>query len=428
MDSFEGGTLLLQNYGLVESFDDNAVELAGTASNLASFASIENAGTIQTAGTNSLSAAIRIANVERAEIVNTGVISTGGNTAIFIVTSQSDAVSNIDIVNTGLINGSISSAIETIFFNGGDVNGNVLLSSPDDEVTNTGRILGDLNTFIGDDQVFNTGLITGDVELDFSFGSDDDVFDGFGGQVLGTIFGYGGDDIIRSGYGDDRIDGGSGADLINGGMGEDTLLYSASDAGVTLDLRGGVGYGSGGDATGDIVLNIENVVGSDFDDVIRGDNGANALEGGAGADDLRGFAGADQILGGEGDDTLFGFADNDILTGGLGADVLAGGDGADVFVYDDGDTGRGGDSDRITDFGADDLLDLSGIDAIAGGGDNAFVLLDQGQNFTGAGGEARFVMNASGVTLQYDADGDKIPDGAIVFTNGYMPTEDQIIL
>jgi len=90
---------------------------------------------------------------------------------------------------------------------------------------------------------------------------------------------------------------------------------------VNLDLRTG---GTAGEAAGDTFTDIENVIGSDFNDYIFGDDGNNSIEGGIGADRLRG---------GDGDDTLIGGDDADNLIGGAGADVLDGGDGIDVANY-----------------------------------------------------------------------------------------------
>ena len=74
--------------------------------------------------------------------------------------------------------------------------------------------------------------------------------------------------------------------------------------------------GSGGDAEGDQLNGIENIRGSEFDDVIKGDGGDNRIVGGDGADDLFGDSGDDTIL------------------GGMGADAIDGGKGTDVAEYD----------------------------------------------------------------------------------------------
>ena len=52
-----------------------------------------------------------------------------------------------------------------------------------------------------------------------------------------------------------------------------------------------------GDAAGDIFSSIENLTGSDFSDVLQGDNSANVLIGGAGNDILAGSLGPDDLVG-----------------------------------------------------------------------------------------------------------------------------------
>ena len=117
--------------------------------------------------------------------------------------------------------------------------------------------------------------------------------------------GLGGNDMLFGGSGNDTLEGGPGADTLIGGPGMDTADYSASAAAVSVNLL--TGLGSGGDAQGDILGGIENIVGSAFNDTLTGDNGGNALDGRSG---------------------------NDTLLGGAGSDTLAGGAGADTFVFD----------------------------------------------------------------------------------------------
>ncbi|MEZ5841016.1 MAG: cadherin domain-containing protein [Hyphomicrobiales bacterium] len=152
-------------------------------------------------------------------------------------------------------------------------------------------------------QTVSGGDAEGDVVSNFEnvYGSDsadtltgDDsrnVLHGFDGND--TIFGAGGDDILH---------GRDGADTIDGGDGADTASYNYSTAGVTVNLA--TGTGSGGEAEGDVLYNIENVRGSNHDDVITGDAGANTLT----AED--------------GDDTIDGGGGNDIVDGGAGTDTL----------------------------------------------------------------------------------------------------------
>ena len=112
--------------------------------------------------------------------------------------------------------------------------------------------------------------------------------------------------------GDDLLVGDSGADILSGQEGNDTAAYHTSDAGVSVNLVAGTGQD--GDAEGDLLGSIENVIGSLFDDVIFADGAAN---------NLYGLAGNDRLWGGDGDDFLNGGAGADTQTGGAGHDTTS---------------------------------------------------------------------------------------------------------
>ncbi|NVK42691.1 MAG: calcium-binding protein [Oceanospirillaceae bacterium] len=78
---------------------------------------------------------------------------------------------------------------------------------------------------------------------------------------------------------------------------------------------------------------IENVIGSDFDDIIEGNTADNELKGGGGNDTLDGGAGSDRLYGGTHNDNISGGAGNDVIYGGHGADTLDGGAGTDAVQY-----------------------------------------------------------------------------------------------
>ena len=78
---------------------------------------------------------------------------------------------------------------------------------------------------------------------------------------------------------------------------------------MTISLLSGSAVG--GDAAGDTFTSIENLIGSDHNDTLQADAGANRLDGGLGDDSL---------VAADGEDTLTGGAGNDIL--------VANGDGA----------------------------------------------------------------------------------------------------
>jgi Ca2+-binding RTX toxin-like protein len=111
----------------------------------------------------------------------------------------------------------------------------------------------------------------------------------------------GGNDTINAGGGDDVIIGGGGKDLIDGGGGNDAASYTDSAISVDIDLQLYANQ-RGGTADGDVLFSIESIVGTGFDDSIRGSSNNNYLVGGAGSDVLEGRAGSDIIDGGLGTD------------------------------------------------------------------------------------------------------------------------------
>jgi len=149
-----------------------------------------------------------------------------------------------------------------------------------------------------------------------------------------TLTGNDGSNRLMGEVGNDFLTGGLGPDLLFGGDGGDpppspadgvdTALYTDSAVGVSVNLANGRGFG--GTAEGDVLLSIENLVGSSFNDSLLGDDGSNSLFGLGGDDLLKGAGGADFLVGEEGSDTL---------KGGGGADVLDGGSGIDVASYTD---------------------------------------------------------------------------------------------
>jgi Ca2+-binding RTX toxin-like protein len=182
-----------------------------------------------------------------------------------------------------------------------------------------------------------------------------DSLSGLGGSD--ELYGLEGDDSLSGGLGDDVLIGGAGRDVLDGGAGVDTASYATAKAGLRADLS--YPTKSTGDAAGDVFTSIENLIGSDFNDSLGGNNANNILYGGGGDDSLGGLGGGDRLFGGAGNDTLLGQGGTDILDGGAGNDVLNGGLGSrDWFVFS-GNWGQ----DRIVDFERGvDLIDLRGND------------------------------------------------------------------
>ncbi len=192
------------------------------------------------------------------------------------------------------------------------------------------------------------------------------------------ILGSSGNDALQGHAGDEDLTGGLGSDLLDGGEGVDTARYDGSGSAVSIDLSSG--SASGGDAAGDVLISIENLVGSDHDDTLRGSSGDNVLTGGSGDDLLEGRSGADTLEGGSGVDT----ADYSGSTSGVTVDL---GDGAvEVGGHAEGDTLGGIENITGSDFD-DQLTGDSGANTLVGGaGDDTFGHTGGSDHFEGGSG------------------------------------------
>ena len=114
--------------------------------------------------------------------------------------------------------------------------------------------------------------------------------------------------------------------MLEGGAGDDTLTGRRSDSasyGVSTAKSSSTSppaFADDGMGGSDTLVNIENFLGSAFNDFARGDGGANLLAGFAGHDFMRGMGGNDAMKGGDDDDYLDGGQGDDILDGGAGWD------------------------------------------------------------------------------------------------------------
>ncbi len=180
----------------------------------------------------------------------------------------------------------------------------------------------------GDDLIYgNSGrdILSGGNDNDTIYGgSSIDEINGdsgndnlYGGSGSDVISGGAGNDYISGGSGRDTLNGGSGDDFfetgtsrdtVNGGSGNDTVSYAAATSAVHINLHGK--RTAGGDS--DILYSIENAIGSDFNDFIKGSSADNILEGGLGNDTLRGLKGNDTLTGGSGSD-IFTWKETDLV-------------------------------------------------------------------------------------------------------------------
>jgi Ca2+-binding RTX toxin-like protein len=180
-------------------------------------------------------------------------------------------------------------------------------------------------------------------------------------------------------------------------------------------------WGLGGDDLLEGGNGLDSLWGGDGADTLEGGTGNDVLMGEGGNDDLDGGNGDDRLIGGAGNDVLDGANGDDVLNGGAGNDALTGSLGNDIFAFTD----LGG-TDRITDFktGAD-RIDLSGLDAVTGGGMNAFAWIGAGA-FTGAAGQLRSYSDGGAFWLAGDVNGDKTAD-FLVQTNVQIVQVDLIL-
>ena len=121
-----------------------------------------------------------------------------------------------------------------------------------------------------------------------------------GGVGNDTLYGGSGNDNLKGGSGDDLIYSGLNKDVVDDGSGIDTVSYDYANSGVNIDIHRK--KSTGGDS--DTLKSIENAIGSDHNDSIRGNHLNNRLEGGNGNDVIRGMTGADILIGGAGEDSF----------------------------------------------------------------------------------------------------------------------------
>ncbi|WP_416900382.1 MAG: hypothetical protein ACMVY4_00765 [Minwuia sp.] len=243
-------------------------------------------------------------------------------------------------------------------------------------------------------QNFNSGLGAVDVDLAAGTATTDsgatatltNVENVVGSAENDTIAGDANANSLEGGAGADIIDGRDGNDSLSGGDDADTLVSSAGDdsmdggAGIDLadysgdatavDVNLGANTATDGAGGTDTLVNIENVLGTGFDDTITGGGAGNLLNGAAGNDLINGLVnddtllggdGLDTLLGGDGLDQLFGDAGDDSLFGEAGADSMFGGADNDHLDGSDGnDSVDGGDGD-------DNLIGAAGDDTLNGG-------------------------------------------------------------
>jgi serralysin len=148
-----------------------------------------------------------------------------------------------------------------------------LVARLDHPELNTGEASGD--TYSGVENLYGSQFgdtLCGD--------SGSNVLTGWAGND--SLWGYGGGDTLDGGDGNDYLVGGPGPDTFIGGAGNDTVSYYFAGTGLTARLDHP--ELNTGEAAGDTYSGVENLYGSQFDDVLAGDANANVLTGWGGND------------------------------------------------------------------------------------------------------------------------------------------------
>jgi Ca2+-binding RTX toxin-like protein len=336
-----------------------------------------------------------------------------GNDAdnLFRAGSAADALdggNGSDTADYSQSTGGVSINLRAGSANGGD--------AEDDALTSIENLIGSLtaaNTLIGDG---HSNMLTG--------GNSDDLLQGRGEDDV--LLGADGVDTLEGGSGKDTLSGGAGADTLDGGSESDTADYANSASGVTVDLSDDQAE-MGGDAEGDVLHDIEHIIGASVGgNILTGDDSGNLLQGGEASDTLNGGEGEDTVsyehfasavivnLGDNvdleeseqsnllfafleldnssevdsnrpgdqlssiehlvgsslGDDALAGNASANRLEGRGGDDHLVGLDGNDTLwgeIGDDSLSGDVGDDELLGGEGADTLIGGDGADQLQGG-------------------------------------------------------------
>jgi len=213
------------------------------------------------------------------------------------------------------------------------------------------------------------------------------ALNGDDGIVRDRIGTYGGEDYR---FGDAIIDGGIGFDIVNYNSADGPITARLDQTWTTVNIGGQevhvqsnsgyslitspplpIAWENNFVRGADQVSNVEGIVGTVFDDEIRGDGKANRLWGHDGDDVIHGNGGNDQLYGGKGDDYLSGGKGNDTVHGDDGDDEIYGQDGNDVIHAGHGNDqvhgGRGADVIHGGD-GSNDLHGDAGNDSFHLGG------------------------------------------------------------
>ncbi|QHU99091.1 calcium-binding protein [Synechocystis sp. CACIAM 05] len=270
----------------------------------------------------------------------------------------------------------------------------------------------------------------------YGMGGNDTLYGGldsdslYGDKGNDSVFGEAGNDTLYGGEGSDTMDGGADTDTVDygalvdsvpvaqtitlkgtgdlnltvekGPLGTDKLLniekiianaaaknntidFSGANSGITinvdLSLQSILISGASSPPSLVSVVNFDDVIGTDGNDTITGDDQDNLLKGGSGNDTIYGGNGKDTIYGDDGDDVIYGNNSPDLIYGGKGNDIIYGDNAPDLIYGDEGDDTIFGNTAKDTIYGGsgkDIINGGNGEDLISGGADKDILTGDSG--------------------------------------------------
>ena len=348
----------------------------------------------------------------------------------------------------------------------GGFNRDVLIGGAGDDTLSGGHDFDTLDGGAGNDTISYERIARGGgaqslgvtVELWRSQASDDGSFGGDTLNGIENVFGSPLSDSLSGDAGNNLLRGGAGYDGLFGGAGVDTADYRDARFGVTAELWRNLAINDGF-FNADYLSDIENLIGSPFNDTLVGDGNDNAFKGGAGFDQFYGGTGIDTVdysdaftgvtvvlwnaqatndgqgaadylnnienlIGSRFNDILIGDGGDNVFKGGAGFDQFYGGSGSDTVDYRDATAavmanlttdGASNDGQGAYDYTnsienligsafGDSLIGDANGNSLSGAGGNDFMM--------GAGGADGFVFNSGdGLDVITDfslADGDKL--------------------
>ena len=275
--------------------------------------------------------------------------------------------------------------------------------SPLIHLDNSGTINGEIDLGLGysvdfqpagnqGSQVTNTGAINGAIRFD----NGNTLYDGAKGTQTGGIYlGNGTDHVVlgddgetvhgASGYG--YIIGGAGNDIIDGGPGQTTFSYGKASVGVTVSLAN-----PGPQVTGagtDTLLNVNDLVGSTYDDTLTASGGHQSLEGGGG------------------NDTMIAGSGNEVLDGGAGSDiVILPGSASGYTIAPTGDHYEAVGANGTYELYNDEFVRFTDEQMVLGSAGQTLTARDGGDTLVGGPGGDIFHVGAGTDTLNGGGGGD----------------------